>query len=119
MFIWFLMIGVLGFIQMSGDWSIISSINPYYGYKLLSEHPEGILLLGAVFLCTTGAEALYSDLGHCGKRNVRVSWIFVKLMLLFNYFGQGAWLISNQNLSLKQVGIANHFTALCLIGLYQ
>lgn len=109
MFIWFLMLGVLGFIQMSGDWSIISSINPYYGYKLLSEHPEGILLLGAVFLCTTGAEALYSDLGHCGKRNVRVSWIFVKLMLLFNYFGQGAWLISNQNLSLKQVGIANPF----------
>lgn len=96
MLVWFLMLSILGVIQISTHISIISAVNPYYAYKLLFLHPEGFLVLGAVFLCTTGAEALYSDLGHCGKENIRISWIFVKTALLLNYFGQGAWLISQE-----------------------
>jgi len=109
MFFWFLMIGLLGLSQMTGSFNIMTSVNPYYGYKLLFDHPEGFLVLGAVFLCTTGAEALYSDLGHCGRKNIRISWIFVKSMLLLNYFGQGAWLIAHKGLTLKEIGIANPF----------
>ncbi len=96
MLIWFLMLGVLGVSKMVTNWSVLEALNPYYTYKLLSTHSQGILILGAVFLCTTGAEALYSDLGHCGKNNIRVSWIFVKSMLVINYFGQGAWLIAHE-----------------------
>src|ERR1035437_3816473 len=96
MLIWFLMLTILGAIQISTNFSVISAVNPYYAYKLLFLHPGGFLVLGAVFLCTTGAEALYSDLGHCGKENIRISWIFVKTALLLNYFGQGAWLIAQE-----------------------
>lgn len=96
MFVWFSMLGILGAYQMSFDLSVIRAINPYYAYELLFKYPHGFLLLGAVFLCTTGAEALYSDLGHCGKNNIRVSWIFVKTTLIINYFGQGAWLIAHE-----------------------
>ncbi len=96
MLIWFLMLSVLGFIQISTNYSVMGAVNPYYAYKLLFLHPGGFLVLGAVFLCTTGAEALYSDLGHCGKQNIRISWIFVKISLVLNYFGQGAWLISQE-----------------------
>ncbi|MBC7892184.1 MAG: KUP/HAK/KT family potassium transporter, partial [Sphingobacteriaceae bacterium] len=94
MFVWFAMLGVLGLVWLSHDWSILRAINPYYAYELLFERPGGFWLLGAVFLCTTGAEALYSDLGHCGRSNIRVSWVLVKTCLLLQYFGQGAWLIS-------------------------
>ena len=97
MFVWFLMLAVLGGIQMMTNISIIGAVNPYYAYKLLFLHPGGFLVLGAVFLCTTGAEALYSDLGHCGRNNIRISWIFVKTALVLNYFGQGAWLIVKMN----------------------
>lgn len=96
MLVWFIMLAVLGIAQISSNLSVFKAINPYYAYKLLFLHPEGFLVLGAVFLCTTGAEALYSDLGHCGKKNIRISWIFVKTTLLLNYFGQGAWLIANE-----------------------
>ncbi|WP_306350311.1 KUP/HAK/KT family potassium transporter [Flavobacterium sp. '19STA2R22 D10 B1'] len=109
MLVWFTMLGVLGVTQMMTDLSVISAINPYYAYKLLSDHNGGFLVLGAVFLCTTGAEALYSDLGHCGKSNIRVSWIFVKTCLILNYFGQGAWLISHEGQTLKQLGVSNPF----------
>lgn len=101
MFIWFAMLGVLGISKMGANLEIFSAFNPYYTYKLIQSHPSGILILGAVFLCTTGAEALYSDLGHCGKQNIRVSWVFVKSMLVLNYFGQGAWLISNEGKTLN------------------
>lgn len=101
MFIWFGMLAVLGLISLSNDWSAIKAINPYYAYNLLFNHPEGFWLLGAVFLCTTGAEALYSDLGHCGKENIRVSWIFVKITLVLNYLGQAAWLINNEGVLLN------------------
>ncbi len=102
MLVWFVMLGALGSIQLSSNLAVLKAINPYYAYQLLFNHPEGFLVLGAVFLCTTGAEALYSDLGHCGKGNIRISWIFVKGTLLLNYFGQGAWLISNQGKHLSQ-----------------
>lgn len=112
MMIWFLMLGVLGLLQLKNDWSVFASLNPYYAYKLLNTHPEGILILGSVFLCTTGAEALYSDLGHCGKNNIRISWVFVKTMLVLNYFGQGAWLISHEGQFMSAFKSPNPFFAM-------
>lgn len=94
MTIWFTMLAILGLAHMGNDWSVFKALNPYYGIKLLIQYPNGFWLLGAVFLCTTGAEALYSDLGHCGRGNIRISWIYVKACLLLNYFGQGALLLS-------------------------
>ncbi|PJJ60265.1 KUP/HAK/KT family potassium transporter [Hymenobacter chitinivorans] len=96
MFLWFSMLGVLGVSWIVQNPTILKAVNPYYAYELLVEYPGGFWLLGAVFLCTTGAEALYSDLGHCGKGNIRISWVFVKTCLVLNYFGQGAWLLSHQ-----------------------
>ena len=93
MLLWFFMIGGLGLRQVMLYPTIFKAFNPYYGFKLLTEHPQGFWLLGAVFLCTTGAEALYADLGHCGRKNIQVSWIFVKVALLLNYCGQGAWVL--------------------------
>lgn len=93
MLIWFVMLAVLGISFISVYPSILKAINPVYAYDLLVKYPNGFWLLGSVFLCTTGAEALYSDLGHCGKKNIQYSWIFVKIALLLNYFGQGAWLM--------------------------
>ncbi len=95
MVIWFLMLGILGFSQLILYPQILYALNPAYAITFLTQYPGGFILLGAVFLCTTGAEALYSDLGHCGRLNIRVSWIFVKTTLLLNYFGQGAWLMMN------------------------
>jgi KUP system potassium uptake protein len=92
---WFVMLAILGFIHLFEDASILRALNPYYGIKLLITYPNGFFVLGGVFLCTTGAEALYSDLGHCGKWNIRYSWVFVKSCLILNYLGQGAWLLSN------------------------
>lgn len=95
MFIWFTMLAVLGSIHLLDDIDIFKAFNPYYAVDLLTNYPKGFWLLGAVFLCTTGAEALYSDLGHCGKGNIRISWVFVKSCLILNYLGQGAWLLAN------------------------
>jgi len=92
MIIWFGMLAVLGLRQIY-SFEIFKSLNPYYAIQLLSEHPTGFFLLGFVFLCTTGAEALYADLGHCGLKNIRISWIFVKISLVLNYFGQGSYII--------------------------
>ncbi len=100
MLVWFVMLGVLGVSAIHLEPGVLRAINPYYAWKLLVQHPGGFWLLGAVFLCTTGAEALYSDLGHCGRRNIRMSWIFVKSMLVLNYFGQSAWLMSNEGFTL-------------------
>lgn len=94
MFFWFLMLGVLGVMNIHYDLEIFKAFNPYYAIHVLVAYPETSLILGAVFLCTTGAEALYSDLGHCGRKNIRISWIYVKAMLILNYLGQGAWAIS-------------------------
>jgi KUP system potassium uptake protein len=95
MTVWFVMLATLGFFRFVQDLSILKAFNPYYGIKLLIAYPGGFYILGGVFLCTTGAEALYSDLGHCGKWNIRYSWIFVKACLIINYLGQGAWLLHN------------------------
>jgi len=94
MLVWFLMLGIMGLFGLMHDYTVLKALNPYYGIKLLILHPGGFWLLGAVFLCTTGAEALYSDMGHCGRQNIRISWIFVKSMLVLNYMGQSAWLVS-------------------------
>lgn len=96
MFVWFSMLAILGAFHIKDDLSIIKAFNPYYAVNFLSTYPGGFWLLGAVFLCTTGAEALYSDLGHCGRGNIRISWVFVKTCLLLNYFGQGAFLLANR-----------------------
>jgi KUP system potassium uptake protein len=93
MIIWFLMLGILGFSQLVHYPAILHALNPVYAVRFLAKFPGAFILLGAIFLCTTGAEALYSDLGHCGKTNIRVSWIFVKITLILNYFGQGAWIM--------------------------
>lgn len=94
---WFTMLGVLGLLQLVHQPEVLKAFNPVYGLRLLIEYPNGVLILGAVFLCTTGAEALYSDLGHCGVGNIRMSWIFVKVALILNYLGQGAWVISQSS----------------------
>ncbi|QHL86521.1 potassium transporter Kup [Nibribacter ruber] len=111
MFIWFTMLGALGVASVMEHPEILSAINPYYAYQLLFTTPGGFWILGAVFLCTTGAEALYSDLGHCGKENIRISWTFVKTCLLLNYFGQGAWLMQHTGELLPSLPIANPFYA--------
>jgi KUP system potassium uptake protein len=95
MVIWFGMLAVLGFVQITTFPEIFNALNPIYAYNFLTQYPKGFILLGAVFLCTTGAEALYSDLGHCGIKNIRISWIFVKISLILNYLGQGAWLMNH------------------------
>lgn len=97
MLVWFTMLAVLGLLHIADDINIFKAINPYYAINFLRTYPNGFWLLGAVFLCTTGAEALYSDLGHCGKSNIRYTWIYVKLCLLLNYFGQGAFILSAYN----------------------
>lgn len=95
MVIWFMMLSLFGLLQLIHLPEVLKALNPYYAFRLISDHPHALILLGAVFLCTTGAEALYSDLGHCGLKNIRVSWIFVKISLLLSYFGQGAWVLRN------------------------
>lgn len=102
MLIWFLMIAILGVLQILEHPGILKALNPLYAYRLLTTYPQGFWLLGAVFLATTGAEALYSDLGHCGRKNIRISWVFVKTCLLLNYMGQAGWLMSLKSNSLLE-----------------
>lgn len=92
---WFTMLALLGLVHVADDLQVLKALNPIHGIRLLIEYPAGFYILGGVFLCTTGAEALYSDLGHCGKWNIRHSWGFVKTCLIINYLGQGAWLLSH------------------------
>jgi KUP system potassium uptake protein len=94
MIVWFTSISVFGLYHLMSDLTVFKAFNPYYAWNLLVNYKQGFWILGAVFLCTTGAEAMYSDLGHCGKGNIRVGWGFVKIALLLNYFGQAAWLLS-------------------------
>ncbi len=112
MFIWFLMLAFWGVSELSTNWTILKALNPKYAYDLLVIHPGGFWILGAVFLCTTGAEALYSDLGHCGKKNIRITWMFVKISLLLNYMGQGAWLLNHEGKLLSDLAGGNPFFSL-------
>lgn len=99
MFIWFSVLAILGITEIIKYPAVLLAFNPYYVYVFLSQFPEGFILLGAVFLCTTGAEALYSDLGHCGYKNIQISWFFVKTTLVLNYLGQGAWVLNNPEIT--------------------
>lgn len=99
MFIWFTALGILGLYNIGFDWTIIRALNPVYGFRLIMTgmlDGNAMVILGAVFLCTTGAEALYSDLGHCGRKNIYYTWIYVKVALILNYLGQGAVLLGHQ-----------------------
>lgn len=107
MLLWFGMLGILGAIQVFNNIEVLKAINPYYAIQLLTIHPEGFYVLGFVFLCTTGAEALYSDMGHCGRKNIRISWIFVKTTLVLNYFGQAAYLLKHEGAALQSLGGKN------------
>lgn len=100
MFVWFLMIATFGVIHILENPVALKAVNPYYAWHLLTQYPHGFWILGAIFLCSTGAEALYTDLGHCGRQNIRVSWAFVKFALLLSYFGQAAYLLSLNGQSL-------------------
>jgi len=94
MLVWFSMLTFWGLLAMGSDWGVIKAVNPVYAYHILTTHPSAWLIVGAVFLCVTGAEALYSDLGHVGKTNIRITWGLVKTALIINYFGQGAWALT-------------------------
>ncbi|MFC6876833.1 KUP/HAK/KT family potassium transporter [Flavobacterium myungsuense] len=111
MLLWFSMLAIIGIIQISGNLEVLKAVNPYYAYHLLMAdkgvNPEGFFVLGFVFLCTTGAEALYSDMGHCGRKNIRISWIFVKTTLILNYFGQAAFLMKHEGETLRSLGGSN------------
>ncbi|MCD9224635.1 KUP/HAK/KT family potassium transporter [Lactobacillus helveticus] len=111
MFIWFSFLGIMGVINMAGDWSIIQAINPVYAIKLLFSpyNKAGLFILGSIFLATTGAEALYSDVGHVGKKNIIGSWPFVFVCLSLNYFGQGVWILNNSNFRPADGGVLNPF----------
>lgn len=109
MLIWFLFLAVMGSMSIANNLEVLKALNPYYGIRLLTMHPGGFWLLGAVFLCTTGAEALYSDLGHCGRENIRMSWIFVKVSLMLNYMGQASFLL---NLDGQRLGELSPFYAI-------
>lgn len=97
MLIWFTFLGIMGIMNMAGDWSILAALNPYYAVKILFSpaNKSGIFILGSIFLATTGAEALYSDVGHVGKANIIGSWPYIFICLTLNYFGQGVWILQN------------------------
>ena len=97
MIVWLLVISVLGVSQLIRYPAILGALSPVYAYRFLTEYPGGFILLSSVFLAITGAETIYADLGHCGRKNIQITWIFVKTALLLNYFGQGAWLMENMD----------------------
>lgn len=100
MMVWFGLLAYLGFTNVTQNPEVLKAFNPYYAYNLIANVEGGFWVLGAVFLCTTGAEALYSDLGHCGKGNIRISWAFMSSILVLNYLGQAALCLS-PNFSLE------------------
>lgn len=108
MVVWFTFIGVLGVMSLSHEPGVFKALNPYYAYVMLKEVPGGFWLLGSIFLCTTGAEALYSDMGHCGRNNIRISWIYIKIMLILSYAGQTAWLLQHTGQSVGTISPFYH-----------
>jgi KUP system potassium uptake protein len=103
MILWFLMIAVLGFTNLLKDISVLRAVNPLYAFRMVSQYPGGFWVLGGVFLCTTGAEALYADMGHVGRKNIQIAWIFIKISLLLCYFGEAALLLPHVGQTLKSV----------------
>lgn len=108
MMVWFTFIGALGVMALSHEPRVLKALNPYYAYVMLKEVPGGFWLLGSIFLCTTGAEALYSDMGHCGRNNIRIAWIYVKIMLILSYAGQTAWLLQHTGKQLDGISPFYH-----------
>jgi KUP system potassium uptake protein len=106
MVIWFTFIGIIGLLALRHHPDVFKALNPWYAYNMIREYPGGFWLLGSIFLCTTGAEALYSDMGHCGRNNIRVSWIYIKIMLILSYAGQTVWLLEHQG---EAIGIISPF----------
>ena len=106
MVVWFTFIGIVGALALKDSPGVLKALNPYYAYDMLRHSPGGFWLLGSIFLCTTGAEALYSDMGHCGRNNIRVSWIYIKITLILSYAGQTAWLLQHKG---EQIGIISPF----------
>lgn len=104
MLIWFTFIGAIGVMNLMGDLTMLKALNPYYAIHLLfsPENKVGILILGSVFLATTGAEALYSDMGHVGRHNIYGSWPYIAACLVLNYFGQGVWLLQHKEVAAYQ-----------------
>lgn len=115
MVLWFTLIGVLGILAMKDSPGVLKALNPVYAYDMLRHSPGGFWLLGSIFLCTTGAEALYSDMGHCGRNNIRVSWIYIKAMLILSYAGQTAWLLQHAG---QEVGVISPFYAIVPQSIY-
>ncbi len=115
MIIWFTFIGIIGTLALVNHVEVFKALNPWYAIHMLREVPGGFWLLGSVFLCTTGAEALYSDMGHCGRNNIRISWIYVKLMLILSYAGQTAWLMQQAG---KPVGALSPFYSIIPDSIY-
>lgn len=115
MVVWFTFIGVIGVMSLAHSPSVLKALNPYYAYVMLAKVPGGFWLLGSIFLCTTGAEALYSDMGHCGRNNIRVSWIYIKIMLVLSYAGQTAWLLAHTG---QQVGDLSPFYHIVPAGIF-
>ena len=103
MFAWFSFIGIMGIMAINGNWEVLKALNPSYAFYLLKEYPGGFWLLGGIFLCTTGAEALYSDMGHVGRNNIRWSWMYIKICLVLSYAGQTAWLVAHQSKPLGSI----------------
>lgn len=103
MFVWFSFIGIIGILSINGHWEILKALDPSYAFYLLKEYPGGFWLLGGIFLCSTGAEALYSDMGHVGRNNIRWSWMFIKICLVLSYAGQTAWLVAHQGETLGSI----------------
>ena len=101
MSLWFLSLFFWGVKSIGTRPEILKAINPKYALNLLITYQGVFVLLGAVFLCVSGAEDLYVDLGHCGRKNVRMAWFVVKVCLLANYFGQAAYLLSTNYSSEK------------------
>lgn len=115
MLLWFGYIGLLGAMALSNNWAVLKALNPLYAVHMLLDEPHGFWLLGSIFLCTTGAEALYSDMGHCGRNNIRVSWIFIKITLILSYAGQTAWLLNHTG---QEVGLLSPFYHIVPQGVY-
>ncbi|MCO7125337.1 KUP/HAK/KT family potassium transporter [Sporolactobacillus shoreicorticis] len=112
MLLWFVFIGVIGFMNMLSHLEILKAISPYYAVQFLFSpaNKAGIFILGSVFLATTGAEALYSDMGHVGRKNIYGSWPFVSLTLMLSYMGQGGWVIGHyQNPAYRNLLDVNPF----------
>lgn len=108
MLLWFTFIGLLGIWALQDNWDVLKALNPYYAYKMLVAEPGNFYLLGGIFLCTTGAEALYSDMGHCGRNNIRVSWVYIKTTLILCYAGQTAWLLNHTGESIGNISPFYH-----------